>query len=75
MQLLFNSNCNNNNQYLNINNANLLNNAGQNFGLSLSIPILNNFSTRSNVNRSKVNILRNENQLLQKKLDLENTLP
>ena len=50
------------------------NNAGQNFGLSLSIPILNNFSTRSNVNRSKVNILRNENQLLQKKLDLENTI-
>ena len=50
------------------------NNAGQNFGLSLSIPILNNFSVKSNVNRSKVNILRNENQLLQKKLDLENTI-
>ncbi len=49
-------------------------NAGQNFGLSLSIPILNNFSIRSNVDRSKVNILRNENQLLQKKLDLENTI-
>ena len=49
-------------------------NAGQNFGLSLSIPILNNFSVRSNVDRSKVNILRNENQLLQKKLDLENTI-
>jgi outer membrane protein len=43
-------------------------NAGQNFGLSLSIPILNNFSVRSNVDRSKVNILRNENQLLQKKI-------
>ena len=27
-----------------------------------------------NVNRSKVNILRNENQLLQKKLDLESTV-
>ena len=49
-------------------------NAGQTFGLSLSIPILNNFSVRSNVDRSKVNILRNENQLLQKKLDLENTI-
>jgi len=49
-------------------------NAGQNFGLSLSIPILNNFSVRSNVDRAKVNILRNENQLLQKKLDLENTI-
>ena len=49
-------------------------NAGQNFGLSLSIPILNNFTIRQNVNRSKVNILRNENQLLQKKLDLESTV-
>ena len=50
------------------------NNAGQSFGLSLSIPVLNNFSVRSNVNKSRVNILRNENQLLQKKLDLENTI-
>ena len=49
-------------------------NAGQNFGLSLSIPVLNNFQVRSNVNRSKVNILRSENQLVQKKLDLENTI-
>ena len=49
-------------------------NAGQNFGLSLSIPILNNLSRRSNVNQTKVNILRSENSLLQKKLDLENTV-
>jgi outer membrane protein len=49
-------------------------NAGQNFGLSLNIPILNNFSRRSNVNRTKINILRTENSLQQKKLDLENTV-
>ena len=49
-------------------------NAGQNFGLSLSIPILNNFSRRSNVNQTKINILRTENSLEQKKLDLENTV-
>ena len=49
-------------------------NAGQNFGLSLSIPILNNFSRRNNVSQTKINIMRSENSLLQKKLDLENTV-
>ena len=49
-------------------------NAGQNFGLSLSIPILNNLSNRTNVNRTKINILRSVNSLEQKKLDLENTV-
>ena len=49
-------------------------NKGQNFGLSLSIPILNNFSTRNNIDRSKINILRSVNSLEQKKLDLENTV-
>lgn len=49
-------------------------NAGQNFGLSLSIPVFNNFSVRSNINRSKINILKNKNQLIQTKLDLENTI-
>jgi len=49
-------------------------NAGQNFGLSLSIPILNNLSNRTNVDRTKVNILRSINSLEQKKLDLENTV-
>ena len=49
-------------------------NAGQNFGLSLSIPILNNFSRRNNVNQTKINIIRTENSLEQKKLDLENTV-
>jgi outer membrane protein len=43
-------------------------NKGQNFGLSLSIPILNNFSRRSNVNQTKINILRTENSLEQKKI-------
>ena len=49
-------------------------NKGQNYGLSLSIPILNGFSVRSNVNRSKVNVQRSENLLFQRKLDLENTI-
>ena len=49
-------------------------NAGQNFGISLSIPILNNFSTKNNIQRSKINILRSVNSLEQKKLDLENTV-
>ena len=49
-------------------------NKGQNYGLSLSIPVLNGFSTRSNVNRSKVNVKRSENLLFQRKLDLENTI-
>ena len=47
-------------------------NKGQNYGLSLSIPILNGFSVRSNVNRSKINVQRSENLLFQRKLDLEN---
>ncbi|MFL2612530.1 MAG: TolC family protein, partial [Flavobacteriaceae bacterium] len=41
-------------------------NKGQNYGLSLSIPVLNGFSTRSNVNRSKVNVKRSENFLFQR---------
>ena len=49
-------------------------NDGQNFGLSLSIPILNNFARRNNVNQTKINIMRSENNLLQRKLDLENTV-
>ena len=49
-------------------------NKGQNYGLSLSIPVFNGFSVRSNVNRSKVNIQRSENLLFQTKLDLENTI-
>ena len=49
-------------------------NKGQNYGLSLSIPVFNGFSVRSNVNRSKVNIQRSENLLFQIKLDLENTI-
>ena len=42
--------------------------------MSLSIPVLNGFSTRSNVNRSKVNVKRSENLLFQRKLDLENSI-
>ena len=49
-------------------------NDGQNFGLSLSIPILNNFARRNNVSQTQINIMRTENTLLQRKLDLENTV-
>ena len=49
-------------------------NKGQNFGLNLSIPVLNNFSIRTNVNRSKVDVERSENLLFQTKLDLQNTI-
>jgi outer membrane protein len=49
-------------------------NAGQNFVIRLSITILNNFSTKNNIQRSKINILRSVNSLEQKKLDLENTV-
>ena len=49
-------------------------NDGQNFGLSLSIPILNNFARRNNVSQTQINIMRSENILLQRKLDLENTV-
>ena len=33
-------------------------NDGQNFGLSLSIPILNNFARRNNVSQTKINIMK-----------------
>ena len=49
-------------------------NDGQNFGLQLSVPILNGFSTKNNVKRSRVNLLRVTNQLEQQKLDLETNI-
>ncbi len=45
-------------------------NDGIAYGLSLNIPILNGFSTRSNVLRSKVNLERAKYQLEQAELDL-----
>jgi outer membrane protein len=46
-------------------------NKGHNFGLQLSIPVLNGFSVRNNVERSKVAFQRNKNAFDQAKLDLE----
>ena len=49
-------------------------NAGHNLGLSLNIPIFNGFIARNRVERTKVNLLRSQNQLEQEKLNLENTI-
>lgn len=52
----------------------LSDNDGISYGLNLSLPIFNGFSTRNNVKRSLVNVKRNEFQLEQAKLDLESTV-
>lgn len=49
-------------------------NAGQNFGIRLSIPILNGFTVRNNVARNKINVERSKYSFKQQKLDLENTI-
>ncbi|MEN9488875.1 MAG: hypothetical protein RL494_1140, partial [Bacteroidota bacterium] len=49
-------------------------NKGQNFGLNLSIPILNGFSARNNVARSKIALDRSKINLQQQELDLERTV-
>lgn len=49
-------------------------NDGISYGLGLSIPILNGFSTRSNVMRSKINLERRQYDLEQTQLDLESTV-
>ncbi len=49
-------------------------NDGHNFGIQLSIPILNGFSAKNNLKRSKVNLMRIENQFEQQKLSLESTV-
>ena len=49
-------------------------NAGQNFGLQLSIPIFNGMANNSNIRRSKINIQKSTYALEQVKLDLENTI-
>jgi outer membrane protein len=49
-------------------------NDGQSYGLALNIPIFNGLSTRNNIKRRKLNLMRSENQLEQTKLDLENTI-
>lgn len=49
-------------------------NDGISYGLQLSVPILNGFSTRNSVQRSKINVMRTEYQLKQAKLDLESNV-
>ena len=49
-------------------------NKGQNFGLNLNIPILNGFSVKNNVARSKVALERSKIALEQQELDLERTV-
>jgi outer membrane protein len=46
-------------------------NKGQSFGVNLNIPILNGFSVRNNVARSKISLERSKNLLQQQELDLE----
>lgn len=49
-------------------------NKGYSYGLRLSIPILNGFSTRNSVMRSRINVERQENTLRQAELDLESNV-
>jgi outer membrane protein len=52
----------------------LYNNDGLSYGVNLSVPVFNGFSTRNNVKRNIVNVKRNEYQLEQAKLDLESSV-
>ncbi len=47
---------------------------GISYGLSLNISVLNGFSARNSVKRSKINVMRSENNLEQAKLDLESNV-
>jgi outer membrane protein len=49
-------------------------NDGIGYGLNLSIPLLNGFSTKANVKRNEINLLRSKFQLEQAELDLESTV-
>lgn len=49
-------------------------NDGHSFGLSLNVPILNGFSAKNRVSRSKINLERTKLQFNQDKLNLENTI-
>ena len=52
----------------------LYGNDGISYGLRLNVPIFNGFTTRSNVQRSKINMQRQEYVLEQTKLDLESNV-
>lgn len=47
---------------------------GISYGISLNIPILNGFSARNSVKRSKIDVMRSEYNLKQAKLDLESNV-
>ena len=49
-------------------------NAGESIGLQLNIPIINGWSSRVGIKKSKLNVLRSKNLLDQTKMDLENTI-
>ena len=49
-------------------------NAGESIGLQLNIPIINGWSSRAGIKKSKLNVLRSKNLLNQTKMDLENTI-
>jgi outer membrane protein len=49
-------------------------NAGENFGVRLSIPIFNGMANNTNIKRSKINIQKSNYALEQVKLDLRNTI-
>tara|TARA_B100000900_G_scaffold283146_1_gene242485 strand:- start:5088 stop:6407 length:1320 start_codon:yes stop_codon:yes gene_type:complete len=49
-------------------------NIGKTYGLQLSIPIFNNLNTQTSIKKSKLNIIKSENLLIQAKLDLENLI-
>jgi outer membrane protein len=49
-------------------------NKGQNFGVSLNVPIFNGFAARNNVSRAKVALERSKIALEQQNLDLERTV-
>jgi outer membrane protein len=52
----------------------LYNNDGLSYGVNLSVPVFNGFSTRNNVKRNIVNVKRNRYHLEQAKLDLESSV-
>ncbi|MDY8136687.1 TolC family protein [Aquimarina sp. 2201CG5-10] len=52
----------------------LYENDGISYGVSLSVPIFNGFSTRNNVKRSKINVKRTAFQLEQAELDLDSNV-
>jgi len=49
-------------------------NEGQNYGLSLNIPIFNGFASKNSVRRAKINLERTKNNFDRQKLDLESQI-